>query len=309
MFKILSIFMLALALVSCNKKNLDQGGQDSGGGDTSGSRAAQVEALLSEPEYLEKDLQKIFENLKSIEGSKQNEQRFAKGWADRFDKSDGDFKSIIQKIELKETCKDLHDNEKTGSVSAFSMDATICLSKQKLSKNLPEVLKKQTHALIFHEISHLMGLDENNAQATQDIIIKYYDKLTKSGSTYHMQKQFLTSSIKARKAIQALVKIVVPRENVCGFLFVPKALAKIEGVDVELRLVASAALVLEDQLKTKSSRQHSNLIDMLHRATQFAREIQFEVAEHIVDRRDCKETKQLYGNVYAHLLELEHILQ
>lgn len=320
MFKVLLIFTTAIALAACNKQNIEQGGQDSGGGDIAGAIPEQVEALFSERKSLEIDLKTILRNFKEIKISRKQDQKFLRNWAARFEKLKANLSKIIHNIDLNDTCKDLHNNEKSASVSDYSMNGKICLSKSDLSKNLPEVLKKQTHAIIFHEISHLMGLKEKSAQRIQALTLKYYDKLTKSGPSYLMHNQLIDSSEKTRKNITLLLKKLAADDHsfgqyVGGGRFEKEdkgTITKIKEIDSDLKLVASAAEVLADQMIAKFKNKDSILFDNLKLLTALPDETRFQVEQLMASgyrKKTMQKLSDLYGKHYQFLLETENQLR
>ncbi len=307
-------FLTLLTVVSCNKKNLEQGGQDSGGGDIAGATPEQIETLFSESERLESELKTILQNLKQADLSNKNDKTFLRKWARRFEKSGASISEILRNIDLDDTCKDLHNNEKSAAVSDFSTDGRICLSKTDLAKNLPEVLKKQTHAIIFHEISHLMGLKEGPAQKTQTLILKYYDKLTESGASYVMQNQLITTSEKARENIALLQKRIATNNRILGdgFDYIPVdrgTMYKIKEIDSDLEFVANAAKVLTDQMEAKFKNKNSILFDRLKRLVVLPGKTRAQVNKIVTEgsAKALPKLRSLYGNHYQYLLETEKL--
>lgn len=86
----------------------------------------------------------------------------------------GDVQINLQK---EEACKDLHENPKTGAVKSFDGDILdICLSMKQFENVSEDALKQQIYALVIHELSHLAGFYEADAQKIQRMVLDAYTK-------------------------------------------------------------------------------------------------------------------------------------
>lgn len=96
---------------------------------------------------------------------------------------------IQLKLSKQAPCKDRHNNSKTGSVKNLDpSNREICLSLSELQKVSESSLRRQIHALIIHEISHLVGFLEDDAQALQQFILDAYSEvfLVQSDSSFNI---------------------------------------------------------------------------------------------------------------------------
>ncbi|MBN8542213.1 MAG: hypothetical protein J0L82_17610 [Deltaproteobacteria bacterium] len=60
-----------------------------------------------------------------------------------------------------------------GSVSSFKKDGTICLSISRIQATPPGELQIQVSALLIHEISHLLGYGEADAETIQSYFVNF----------------------------------------------------------------------------------------------------------------------------------------
>ncbi|MGZ3723159.1 MAG: hypothetical protein ACXVA9_09525 [Bdellovibrionales bacterium] len=80
------------------------------------------------------------------------------------------------RIIIKETgdCGSAKDNHADASVSALQVDADICFSIDNLTRIPTELLLREILALVIHEVSHLGGAEEAEAQQWQNLYRQYY---------------------------------------------------------------------------------------------------------------------------------------
>jgi hypothetical protein len=110
-------------------------------------------------------------------------------------------------------CTDRDHNAKDASVKGNDLDSKICLSLYNLSKSLPEVIKKEIIALIFHEASHLTSLNEEEASQVQGLYLKYADDIyqerdDKVFSRGSRKSEIIDSMLIIEKAINDMSKMV-----------------------------------------------------------------------------------------------------
>src|SRR5690606_17103428 len=163
-------------------------------------------------------------------------------------------------------------------------------------------------------------LKEKSAQRIQALTLKYYDKLTKSGPSYLMHNQLIDSSEKTRKNITLLLKKLAADDHsfgqyVGGGRFEKEdkgTITKIKEIDSDLKLVASAAEVLADQMIAKFKNKDSILFDNLKLLTALPDETRFQVEQLMASgyrKKTMQKLSDLYGKHYQFLLETENQLR
>jgi hypothetical protein len=80
------------------------------------------------------------------------------------------------KVEIRtdDFCYDKTGAKTDGSVSDFTVDAKICLSAYSISRLPKSSVHKQTLALLTHEVSHLVGFNEEDAHKVQEAVLDHY---------------------------------------------------------------------------------------------------------------------------------------
>lgn len=178
MKKYIIITLTIFSIVACSKtKNVvsKNGGQDSGGGGGKGTSELVIRKILDDKKRLEAEILEIFSNLDSNVPFENKE--FAQQWKTRVNESKLDVSKVLENITLEKTCIDKHKEEKSATVEIENVDSPVCLSLNLLTQIPSESIKKQIISLLMHEISHLIGYYEYNAQRMQDLINAYYDNL------------------------------------------------------------------------------------------------------------------------------------
>lgn len=85
-------------------------------------------------------------------------------------------------INTKDYCKDFKGNDVDGSVTAFELKADVCVSSFALSRFPIYSIEQVVTIIILHEISHLVGNDEDHAYAMQSFVANNMNRLLKSES-------------------------------------------------------------------------------------------------------------------------------
>jgi hypothetical protein len=71
-----------------------------------------------------------------------------------------------------------------GSVSAYKIGADLCLSVYELSRTPPGALKAQVASVLAHEMTHLLGFDENIAKIVQKAVVENFEKISRRDGAY-----------------------------------------------------------------------------------------------------------------------------
>ncbi len=104
-----------------------------------------------------------------------------------------------------EACKDLHENPKTGAVQSFDGDILdICLSMKQFESVAEDSLKQQIYALVVHELSHLAGFYEEDAQKIQRMVLDAYTKTFSVQPNSFTVLAIYTDTIKLNNVIELL---------------------------------------------------------------------------------------------------------
>ena len=86
----------------------------------------------------------------------------------------------MNRFQWQEKCYDSFGEEKIGSVSDFSLNAEICLSKSKFLKIPKDNLMRTFFSVVLHEISHMFGSNEEQAKRFEHYILDHFNSIYKS---------------------------------------------------------------------------------------------------------------------------------
>ncbi len=86
----------------------------------------------------------------------------------------------MSRFQWHEKCYDSFGEEKIGSVSDFSLNADICLSKSKFLKIPKDNLMRTFFSVVLHEVSHLFGSNEEQAKKFENYILDHFNSVYKS---------------------------------------------------------------------------------------------------------------------------------
>lgn len=105
--------------------------------------------------------------------------------------------TFLNELEIKEDgpCYDFAGNPKPASVTEFNLLATVCISASEIAKLPKASLRENVTALLAHEVSHLLGYDEPEAEELQDYMLEVYskfgiDKMVELGTIYGTPEVF-----------------------------------------------------------------------------------------------------------------------
>lgn len=200
MKKIFLIIFTLLSLSSCQQDEKtvthtiikevpaenDSGGMDSSGGDTIISNKSVVE---DEIQALAHNAAEVFYRL-SLEYLIVSKPKLIDLYGENglktlekfFDLDGHSFEDVLQRIKNNEINLEIEKNNfcksnfgkdhKAGSATGNIENGTICLSIPALQRNNPEALTDQVIALFFHELGHLIGMDEAEAESLQRIVLR-----------------------------------------------------------------------------------------------------------------------------------------
>jgi len=85
----------------------------------------------------------------------------------------------MSRFQWQDKCYDSYGEEKIGSVSDFSLNAEICLSKSKFLKIPKDNLMRTFFSVVLHEISHLFGSNEEQAKRFENFILDQFNSVYK----------------------------------------------------------------------------------------------------------------------------------
>lgn len=201
MRELLFLFISVTIFVSCSRGGsgpAEHGGQDGGGGHVARSTPAQVHKalnfalqlavdtdawnsvfaefaepvaikIISFPQYKGLHLQHVFpEPAFERDGILTHKKaHYSSPYTEALGRN---------RIVIKETgdCGSAKDNHADASVSAFNLNADICFSIENLTRVPEDLLLREILALILHEVSHLGGADEVEAQLWQETYRDYF---------------------------------------------------------------------------------------------------------------------------------------
>lgn len=173
--------------ISCGKNNSSkpQGGQDSGGGDTLGSTNKEIYTALKNKHQIFNELQELIFSipLKFPPNTPINELKgFEEEWYFKFSSANIDLFNIVGNLIVKDDCYDKYGEQKTASVSNHEEDGGICISINKLSKVSSNSLYKEITLILIHEISHLIGYEEDGAVKMQNFMKEKYEETVITGN-------------------------------------------------------------------------------------------------------------------------------
>lgn len=220
--KTLAILLIAFYLVACaESKSKNGGGQDLGGGNAVSSDAPTQENLKNYLGVIESKKVPLFNSIKlvgliahrilsldnktlnSLPREEVEKLRFQKEIFDLLFQDSEKFDRILInttiEIQDQQPCYDAKGHPVDGSIYATNANQ-ICLS----TKRLQEKLKKdnfeiQLLSLYIHEISHLFGSTENQAQKLQDQILQIGPNFRNYLSFMYKPPQEITSLLQSMR--------------------------------------------------------------------------------------------------------------
>lgn len=207
--KILMSVIIFTGLAACGQNsNITQGGQDSGGGDTRGSDQKFIFEVFTDKKRLLKELEEILWLLDPKASFLEKNKNFIILWKKKFKSSNINLANKLETLQVLEECLSHQGKSKSASVTDFNINGEICISGTHLSQLPPESLRKQVHALLFHEISHLLGYNEDHANHIQSIILAHYDSLfTKENSNSHSEEIFMMEVNNSKNLLYEIVAL------------------------------------------------------------------------------------------------------
>jgi hypothetical protein len=191
---------------NCERPRSD-GGCDSGGTLGKGSEIGQVAAVFRDIEKLKIDTSIIFDNFMTqpnpnsaiiIYAAKENMRVELDKWCMQKMSDCGDFKSVAFLRDVKfdlhydKPCLDGADEQQDASVDLKTKKHVICISLKSLSRFPPETLKKQIHAVLIHEYSHLLGEVESSNDIQEEILDQYDSLLTRDNLSADMKGLYVS---------------------------------------------------------------------------------------------------------------------
>lgn len=187
-----TVFAIFLSACSSNvEQSTKQGGQDSGGGNTTTASLKNVEfyfdsLILIPPKAL----------LHLVINSDRFDDIRVKNILDRvrhiFESQATQTKSNFEKVALSfyekspillqdAACSSVDKKHATASIRALEIGSPICVSKKELMRIPSESLEREIIALLIHEYLHALGFEEREAQLIQHAFLKNYKKIYPAG--------------------------------------------------------------------------------------------------------------------------------
>jgi hypothetical protein len=193
---------LTAGVVACSKKTdyqTTQGGQDSGGGNTSNSSIEDVEfyyrrVIPQLPTILSRF---FFEGTISKFKSEQKRQLLTavinKINTDKEHYSD---KNMIEQfitkfpinIKKNSSCNSIDKKHAHASIQKFEVGSPICISFSELTKNPKSSLEREIVSLLLHEYMHGLGYNEEDATTIQNALLVNFDRIFPNGIKAYVKK-------------------------------------------------------------------------------------------------------------------------
>lgn len=182
----------------------NSGGEDLGGGNTKGSNDKFITEILTNKTKLQKELEDIIRNFDPRQPFLAKDLAFVLKWNSKYNASKIDLAKIMNQIHLENVCMDKNGELKAAAVKEFKISSDICISKKALSEIPSESLRKQIHLLLLHEISHLIGFLETDAEKMQSITLAHYGYLFLDNSKTALKEIFIQHIVSAKVFLKEL---------------------------------------------------------------------------------------------------------
>jgi hypothetical protein len=283
----LGIFYASLTagIVACEKHNAQtaQGGQDSGGGNTTASSLEEVEFYYQRSMSHINNILYTFLSPSTYVYFKDEKKTELLSGLDKSVRDVGGIETLIKStpiiIKRNGPCISKDKLHASASIKSFEFGSPICLSFTELTKIPKSSLEREIISLLLHEYAHSMGYDENSAVTIQNALIQNFDLIFPMGAKIFIKQResgwllgkTFADDLDSDILLEAVKMSASPRRLterqkriVCSYLSgIDQYIISLQNADLNVLLRATPALIDSGEMTENQIDKHLLEVDKL----------------------------------------------